>query len=188
MTAESNTYLLVLGEQEGLIWVLTSSRMAFTASRAPLASRLQPGDQLLLYLSRGALHNPTRDRGRIIGRALVDGPVMPLRDSLWLGGREFVVGCARSIQGLAPFQRGVELAPLVRRLRTFPNKRAWSARMRQPLVRVADEDIPVLASALRAVEADPGPTTDSYLGGREGSRRDADHPTSAHKRAVVRGH
>ncbi|HKF79950.1 MAG TPA: hypothetical protein VKB17_03920, partial [Thermoleophilaceae bacterium] len=67
MGAGAATYLLILGEREALAWVLREQRMAFSARRARSASALTLGDRLLLYTTRGCFHNPTRDRGRVIG-------------------------------------------------------------------------------------------------------------------------
>src|SRR6202051_2908697 len=62
-------YLLVIGERDALAWVLTTQRMAVPDYRSREVSALEPGDQLFLYTTRGCFHNPTRDRGRVVGVA-----------------------------------------------------------------------------------------------------------------------
>jgi hypothetical protein len=51
-----------------------------------------------------------------------------------LAGREFTHGCDLRLLELAPFGRGVELAPLIPELSSFPNKRGWAMRRRRPLL------------------------------------------------------
>jgi hypothetical protein len=65
----STAYLVVLGERDAIRWVLEQQRMAFPATPRSEVAALGPGDHLLLYATRGAWHNPGRDRGRIIGSA-----------------------------------------------------------------------------------------------------------------------
>ena len=64
--AEPGGHLLVIGEREALVWVLSEQRMAFPAHRAAEAVALAPGGLLLIYTTRGCFHNPTRDRGRVV--------------------------------------------------------------------------------------------------------------------------
>ena len=52
--------------------------MAFPPHRAASAHALRRGDPLLLYLTRGAFHNPMRDRGRVIGEVTVASQVRDL--------------------------------------------------------------------------------------------------------------
>jgi hypothetical protein len=62
-------YLMLIAERDALAWVIRSSRAAFPANRSTDAQQLSPGDVLLLYTTRGCYHNPSRDRGRVIGEA-----------------------------------------------------------------------------------------------------------------------
>jgi hypothetical protein len=74
-------------------------------------------------------------------------------------GHEYPYIVALDIRTLAPFRDGLELAPLVPRLRaTFPDPATWSIRMRRALVPVADTDADVLNAELRP-----------YLGAYEGA-------------------
>jgi hypothetical protein len=70
----------------------------------------------------------------------LDGPIE-------IAGRTFTVGCRLRIAQLTALGTGVELAPLIPLLRTFPDPANWSARMRQPLLRLANEDVHVIAEA-----------------------------------------
>lgn len=129
--------------------------MAFSRNREASARELVCGDQLLLYTTRGAFHNPTRDRGRVIGRAAVASEVQELEAPVVVAGRTFELGCELTLECLARLGRGVELAPLVPRLEVFPEPGAWSARMRRPLLRLPLADAGLL---MRELDRAAGPT------------------------------
>ena len=82
------SYLVIIGDREPLAWVLSNQRMAFPGHRAQEVSALREGDEMLLYATRGCFRNPTRDRGRVIGRATATSVVRKLDPPLRLGGRE----------------------------------------------------------------------------------------------------
>ena len=156
-------HLLILGDRDALRWVLRNERMAFEVHRRNDVSRLAVGDTLLIYTTRGCFHNPTRDRGRVIGRAVVTSPVEPLEDSVVVMDREFKLGCTFELVALAPRPEGVVLADLVPRLRAFPNKRAWSARMRRPLLTLPPQDAALIERELRPlVVREPAAVVSSY--------------------------
>jgi hypothetical protein len=149
MTRGRASWLLIIGEREGLAWVLREQRMAFTRQRRNDARTLARGDRLFIYTTRGCFHNPTRDRGRVIGEAAVVSGVSDLIEPIELAERTFTVGCQLRIDQIAPLGDGVQLAPLVPRLGTFPDPVSWSARMRQPLLRLAEEDVAVISEPLK---------------------------------------
>ena len=138
----------MLSDRVALAWVLRDQRMAFHANRAADARALAIGDRLFVYTTRGCFHNPTRDRGRVIGEATIASGVSDLDEPVELAGRTFSVGCRLRITKLARLRDGVELAPLVPRLATFPNPRGWRTRMRQTLVPLHNRDIPILEELL----------------------------------------
>jgi hypothetical protein len=145
------TYLLPIADREPLAWILAEQRTAFPPWRAREAQALQHGDRLLLYTTRGCFHNPTRDRGKVIGLASVTAPASTLRKPVRFGDREYTVGVPFAIECLAPFRQGVELAPLVPQLSSFPNPRAWSGRMRRALVPVTVDDANLLVGELKQI-------------------------------------
>lgn len=145
------TYLLPIADREPLAWILAEQRTAFPPWRIREAEELMPGDRLLLYTTRGCFHNPTRDRGRIIGSATVTARSSKLRRPVRFGDREYTVGVPFTIERLAPYREGVELAPLVNSLASFPNPRAWSGRMRRALVPLIAEDADALMGELASV-------------------------------------
>jgi NAD(P)-dependent dehydrogenase (short-subunit alcohol dehydrogenase family) len=129
------SYPLILGDRQAIAWVLREQRMAFPATSRAEVSRLAVGDELLIYTTRGAYRNPSRERGRVIGTATVASAVEALDVPVEFGGREFPRGCGITVTSLAPWGRGVELQPLVDRLAVFPNAKTWSIQLRRPLQR-----------------------------------------------------
>jgi hypothetical protein len=142
------SYLLPIADREPLAWILDEERTAFPSHRAREAEQLEPGDALFLYTTRACFHNPGRDRGRIVGIATVTGRSSALRTPIRFGGKEYPIGVRFRIERLAPRSEGVELSPLVERLSSFPDPRAWSARMRRALVPITDEDAELLSREL----------------------------------------
>jgi hypothetical protein len=144
----SGSYLLILGDRDAIAWVLSEQRMAFPATpRAELAA-LTAGDRLLLYATRGAWGNPTRDRGRVIGTATVRSAVRALDETLEIADRSFHSGCDLRIDGLVPYPGGVELQPLVGRLAAFPKPAAWSVYLRRALLQFPQQDVDVITEHL----------------------------------------
>src|SRR5450755_2422869 len=136
--------------------------MAFPAMRRREVVALQPEDELLLYTPRGCFHTPTRDRGRIIGTARATSLVDVLAPPVVVAGREFALGCSIAIKTLVPPRQGVELAPLVSKLGTFPDQTSWRARMRRPLLRLPAKDASLLRAALAPVQRPYRTVADGY--------------------------
>lgn len=158
-----DTYLLVLGTREGLAWVISNGRMAFSESNASRVEALKPGDRLFLYTTRGAFGNPALDRGRIIGEAEVKTPVRRRARSLEIGGRTFTHECGIHIESLARYRAGLELTPLVKELHAFPNPNRYSARLRRPLLRLPDEDARLIRRRMKALVEPPARTRRDYV-------------------------
>jgi hypothetical protein len=157
-------YLLPIADREPLAWIVAEQRTAVGAHRRSEAEALEPGDRILLYTTRGCFRNPTRDRGRVIGVARVESLARELPDPVRFGEREYPVEVHLSIESLAPRGSGVELAPLVDRLESFPNRRAWSAYLRRALVPLAREDGKLLAKLIRGVARPYEESAASYIG------------------------
>jgi len=156
-------YLLPVADREALAWIVREQRTAFGAHRARDADRLEPDDVLLLYTTRGCFRNPTRDRGRVIGRATVTTRATRLADPVVFGDREFPYLVKLRIDSLAPLREGVELSPLVKRLpRTFPDAATWSVRMRRALVPLPPAEARLLERELRRVTSPYPEALSSY--------------------------
>lgn len=154
-------HILVIGERRALTWILEHERMAFPEYRD--ASYLAVGDRLLLYTTRGCFHNPTRDRGRIIGEATVKSPVRALDEAVAIGDRRFSTGCRLTIESLARFATGVDLSSFVEQLDAFPDRASWSVRMRRVLVPLGYGDTRLLRRELRKVSGPPRSAKQSYF-------------------------
>ena len=149
-------YIVPIADREPLAWILRERRTAFGENRAPEAQALRIGDVLLLYTTRGCFRNPTRDRGRVIGRATVRALAKRASRPPSFGGREYPYVVELEIESLAPLREGLELAPLVSRLdRTFPDPATWSVRMRRALV-------PLDANDANEIERELKPVAEPY--------------------------
>jgi hypothetical protein len=145
----SSYYLVPISDREPLAWILREQRTAFGDNRAREAQSLEVGDVLFLYTTRGCFRNPTRDRGRVIGRATVKSPAQHVSRPPSFGSREFPHVVELEIESLARLREGLELVPIVARLkRTFPDAKSWSVRMRRALVPLDSADATVIAREL----------------------------------------
>lgn len=157
------SYLLVLGSREGLAWVLKNERMAFREANVSRATRLEPGDRLFLYTTRSCFGSFSRDRGRIIGEAEVATPVQRRSRPVEIGGQSFTHDCQIVVNSLAPFREGLELAPLIPELEVFPDPRAYSARLRRPLLLLSSADARLIQTRLTEYVSSPKETSQGYL-------------------------
>lgn len=163
--SEAASYLLVISDRDALAWIVREKRMAFPVLRRREVSRLRPGDELLLYTTRGCFHNPTRDRGRLIGIASATSAVNDLDPAVHVAGRDFPLGCDLQITRLAPLRGGgVELAPLVSRLRVFPDPASWSVRLRRPMLALPPSDARFLRRQIERVATAAHEVAADYAG------------------------
>jgi hypothetical protein len=137
--------------------------MAFPSYRAREVAPLRVGDPLFLYTTRGCFHNPTRDRGRVIGIAEATSVAEQLDAPVEFAGREFSIGCHLRLSSLAPYGLGVELGPLVESMEIFANGSSWATRMRRPLVPLTNADRALLDVALQTVAGAPEKAIHTYL-------------------------
>jgi hypothetical protein len=155
-------YLLPIADREPLAWIIAKQRTAVGAHRRREAEALRQGDRVFLYSTRGCFHNPTRDRGRVIGVALVKGRARAASRPVSFGEREYPIEVQLRITSLASRGAGVELAPLVAHLESFPNPRAWAAYLRRALVPLTPGDAKKIADALDGVAGDYNEASASY--------------------------
>ena len=147
-----SAYLLPIADREPLVWILREQRTAFGEHRSREARALAVGDVLFLYTTRGCFRNPTRDRGRVIGRATVSAPAKLVRKAPSFGAKEYPYVVGLDIETLAKLREGLELAPLVPKLRrTFPDPRTWSVRMRRALVLLDIDDAAKIERELKSI-------------------------------------
>ncbi|ORB68946.1 hypothetical protein [Mycolicibacterium tusciae] len=148
-----STFLLIIGDREALGWILDARRTAFPgagkgAHRAEVRS-LKIDDELMVYTTRGAFKNSTRDRGRVIGTARVTSDLTQLDQPVFFGGRGYPVGCDLELETLVPFGSGVNLAEHVSQLDALKDLGdSWSLRLRRPLLRISERDSKLLREQL----------------------------------------
>ena len=163
----AKAFLLPIADREPLAWIVREQRTAFAEHRARDAAALEPGDVLFLYTTRGCFRNPTRDRGRIMGRALVTKAARRAHRAPRFGEREYPYIVELDVESLAPLRGGVELAALVSKLRTtFPDPGTWGIRLRRALVPLSERDAGVIELALEALVRPYAETASSYEAAR----------------------
>lgn len=157
------SYLLVISDREALGWILANSRTAFSGMRRDV-KLLRQEDILYLYTTRACFKNPTRDRGRVIGTAVVDSPVSVLADPPAFGDRSFPIGCSLRIGPIVALHQGVELAPVAPTLDAFKTLgRNWSFGLRRALVALSERDSAVLGDLLQANVSSGRANLEPYL-------------------------
>ncbi|MGW4412754.1 hypothetical protein ACWEJ6_52830 [Nonomuraea sp. NPDC004702] len=161
MTESSSAYMAILGDREALGWILQEQRMAFGPERWKLWRELKQGDALALYTTRQCFRNPTRDRGRIIGTAIVSTPISRMIRPVEFRDKNYEFSCNLNIDQLAPWGQGLELAAFVEQLHTFPN--AWQAYIRRSLVRLNKDDFEFISGALARDATTRDEALQSYL-------------------------
>ncbi|MEU0406247.1 hypothetical protein ABZ307_00265 [Streptomyces griseorubiginosus] len=155
-------HLLIIGDRAALSWVITEQRMAFPAGRSKAARAMAEGEEVFLYTTRGCFRNPTRDLGRVIGRATITSPVRVLDEPVVFNERSFTEGCRLKVSGLAPFREGLVLRDLVPRLSVFPDPATWSVRMRRASLTLAPADAELVRTELEPLLRPYGETREGY--------------------------
>lgn len=141
-------WVWVFAEIAGLRWVAEQKQMAFPASATAKAARMRKGDRAVLYTSRGAFHNPTRDEARLVGLVTVTGDCEPL-DGVEIAGREFTWACPISVELLLPERQGPSVRELAPRLELVQRPESWGGYFRNPPIEVSEHDWQLLVDAVQ---------------------------------------
>ena len=166
-----STHLRIIGDRAALSWVLTEQRMAFPAGRSKAARALEEGDEIFLYTTRSCFRNPTRDLGRVIGRAAVASPVRALGEPVTFGDRSFTEGCHLEVSGLARFREGLVLRDLVPRLSVFPDPATWSVHMRRASLTLPPGDADLVRTELEPLLRPYNEAVEEYRWGSVSARK-----------------
>lgn len=143
-------HLVVIGDREALRWVLESERIALPEPRYASQPRsFVVGDELFLYTTRGCFRNPTRDRGRVIGKATLTSDMARSGQPVVIGGRSFPYMAALRIETLAPIGDGVDMAGIAEELSCFPKSDRWAMYLRRSVVPLSLEDKQLIDRLLR---------------------------------------
>ncbi len=143
-------WLFVLGERTWAERVVGSREMGFRDDVH--AERIKSGDGVALYVTRGAFHNPTRDRASIVGVGHATGS--PSRAPMTIEGHTFPWTCPFDLDVEFPLRSGAPFAPLVPELSFIRKKEAWFNYVRRALVPIPDGDYQILAGACRNYQAE----------------------------------
>jgi hypothetical protein len=141
-------WVWVFGDVIGLRWVLANQTMAFRRAAAPRLRAMGEGDHAVLYVSRGAFHNPTRDMAHLGGLATVlasptdDRPVA-------IGSEEFPWTVSIRVDLALPERAGPEVHQLVSSLSFVRRQDAWGMYFRSSPQQIPEADFQVLADAIQ---------------------------------------
>lgn len=139
----------VFGEIEGLRWVLAHDTMAFAAHAAARIAPMGAGDRAVLYVTRGAHHNPTRDVARLGGLVTVLGTPQRPRRAIRIAGREFTHTVAIRVDVALGERSGPEVKPLAAALDRVKKPPVWGQYFRGSPIAVSEHDFEVFAAAVR---------------------------------------
>ena len=134
MADDPNRALAVIGDRRALGWVLTQGIVAFPEPQTRLPA-FEAGDSIYLYTTRGCFKNPTRDRSRIVGKAVALTDLQVNEDPVRFGDRSFPLEVRVRIDSLAPVGDGINFANLVPQLTSFPKPERWSVYLRRSAFR-----------------------------------------------------
>jgi hypothetical protein len=151
---EARHWLFVLGEADGLRWVIENKRMAFTQPRCRTAGQIRRGDDVILYVTRGAFHNPTRDQPQMAALMRVRSGAVELRPPLELAGRTFRCQVGLTPVVVLPERKGVPVRPIVNRLQLVKRSEVWGQYFRSSLIELGSSDFDLLAATIRARVSD----------------------------------
>ena len=164
-------FLLILGDADGLAYVLREHRLAFTPKRRIPLTR---GDIVFLYTSRRIFRNPSAGRGLIIGRAEIISDIVKFESGLRIADRVYTAGCRLAITGLAPLGEGVELRQIVDELETFhPHPKRWAFRIFSSFLQLSPKDASVIQEKIQPLLQDPGYVSQAYITRAEREGRNA---------------
>jgi hypothetical protein len=156
-------FLVILGNRDGLRWVLRNERMAFRGRGVQAAAAIDEGDDLLLYTTRGCFGNPGSDLGRVIGLARATSTACAFDGPIKIAGRDFSSFCEIQLISLAERGEGVALTDHLIDLTVFPDRASWSAWMRRPLLALPTTDARLLLRALSPLAGPSERVLDGYL-------------------------
>src|ERR1700674_1804137 len=100
--------MFVLSSKESAEWVLANEVMGFRDNSS--VPELKANDRVVLYLTRGACHNPKRDRARIVAVGLVATDLS--MSARMIAGLRYQRSCALELTEKFRLDQGPEFGPL----------------------------------------------------------------------------
>jgi hypothetical protein len=148
---EPGYWVWVFGEIAALRWVVEHRQMPFAGHQQRRLAAMRAGDRAVLYTTRGAFHNPTRDQARLVGLVTVDASPSQADQPVAFGDREFTWACPIRIELLLPERTGASVRALVPDLDLVKKPHAWSSYFRQSPIRIGQDDFERMSAALGTV-------------------------------------
>jgi hypothetical protein len=164
--SKPRSHLAVVNDRSALAWIARESCLAFPSTRRREALTIAPGDEIFLYVTRGAYHNPTRDRAQICAAFLAHRSAEALAAPILIAGREFLFLLPVVAQVVAAPRRGADFASMAESMEFIPAGCSWAPFLRRAIFLVPSHDAAVLRRELsRAARIAPGELSDySSLG------------------------
>ncbi len=142
-------WVWVFGEIKGLRWVLEDETMAFPDHAGAKVRSMSKGDEAIIYTTRGAFHNPTRDVARLGGIIEVAGEASD-RKAVEIAGREFTWTVPIRVETILPERTGPEVKPLAPKLSIVKKPEVWGQYFRSSPIEVNESDFIVMEQAIRS--------------------------------------
>lgn len=159
-----SSFIVILNEREAIRWVLTHHQIAFTAAAARREARaLKPGDELFLYITRGAWHNPTRHRGQIVGSATLTTNVSAFDRPLEIARHQFITYAGIRITHLTKLQHGLDLSETAHELEAIKQPKAWYMYLRRSLLSINEVDAATIARLMPRSTDEASSVLSSYF-------------------------
>ena len=136
----------MISEVKALRWVVEHDRMAFRSHVH--TEDVRAGDPFVLYVTRGAYHNPTSGESQVLGLGRFTSEVQSRRATVH--GETFPKSASIKVEAVLAERSGMPFKPLVDDLSFIAKKAGWPAYLRSSLVRVSEADVQVIRSAFQA--------------------------------------
>ncbi len=139
-------WLIVIGDAKSLKWVIENGRMGFRSTVK--AADIKQSDPFIIYTSRGAYGNPTKDESQIAAEGRFSTSV--INEEVTIGDETFPKSCAVKFSVVLPPRKGVTFRPLVSQLDFVGrSERRWPSAVHRTLVPLTQSDFRLLSAAVR---------------------------------------
>lgn len=148
--SSKRNWVWVFGAISAFDTVVANKRMGFPVRAARRVALMGKGDQAILYLTRGAFRNPTRDRSRVA--AAVTLSQSPGSETVTIGEQEYPYSVPFKIErliGQDVRNAAPAVEPVVGKLELVRRPEVWGQYFRNTPIQISDQDFTVLARMLR---------------------------------------
>lgn len=140
-------WMFVFGDSRALQWVIDNKRMAFR--QHVRTDEVSAGHRFVVYTSRGAYGNPTKDDAQVLGIGSITSAVG--EGDVAIGNEVFSKSCKVEMEVVLPLRSGIKFRPLIPRLAFVKgSERRWPSAVHRTLVKLPPQDFDVIAAAILA--------------------------------------